>query len=153
MNVRSPAEIQRWSTEDVSPGERLAYYSDVISSALDPMVVARTLTNAFSGEITSTRLGPASLIHGVSTAHDCIRGDEHVSLSTERQFHLIVNRKSDWNLRHRDWVHVGCGDAVLLDSSLGHYLNFVRDFDNVHLVLPETWLARKPCRLQRCRLD
>jgi AraC-like DNA-binding protein len=142
MSVSPIADIQRWSTRDIAAGQRLAFYSDVISSALDPMVVARAVTGPFKGEITATGLGPLTLVHGVSTAHDCVRGAEHVALSSSRQFHLIVNRKSSWNLHHRDWVHVGCGDAVLLDSSLGHYLNFVQAFDNVHLVLPEAWLGQ-----------
>jgi AraC-like DNA-binding protein len=142
MSAPPIADIQRWSTRDIAAGQRLAFYSDVISSALDPMVVARAVTDPFDGEITATRLGPLILVHGVSTAHDCVRGGEHVALSTSRQFHLIVNRRSGWNLRHRDWVHVGCGDAVLLDSSLGHYLNFAQAFDNVHLVLPEAWLGQ-----------
>lgn len=142
MNVPKPAQIDRWSTQDVTDGQRLAFYSDVISSALDPMVVARTAADPFHGEITATGLGALTLVHGVSTAHDCVRGAEHVARSTGRQFHLIVNRQSSWNLRHRDWVHVGRGDAVLLDSRLGHYLNFAEAFDNVHLVLPEAWLAQ-----------
>lgn len=142
VNVRTVPEILSWSTGDVSAGQRLAFYSDVISSAIDPMVVARAVTGPFKGEITAAGLGPLTLVHGVSTAHDCVRGVEHVALSTSRQFHLIVNRQSSWNLHHRDWVHVGRGDAVLLDSSLGHYLNFVQAFDNVHLVLPEAWLGQ-----------
>lgn len=142
MNAPTSTKIQTWSTTDVSAAERLAFYSNVISSALDPMVVARATVDAFHGDISAIELGPLTLVHGVSTAHDCVRGSEHVALSTSRQFHLIVNRKSGWNLRHRDWVHVGCGDAVLLDSSLGHYLNFAQAFDNVHLVLPEAWLGQ-----------
>lgn len=142
VNMRTLPPIQRWSTGDVSAEQRLAFYSDVISSALDPMVVARAVTGPFKGEITATGLGPLTLVHGVSTAHDCVRGVEHVALSTSRQFHLIVNRQSNWNLQHRDWMHVGRGDAVLLDSSLGHYMNFVDAFDNVHLVLPEAWLGQ-----------
>ncbi len=142
VNVRPIPQIHSWSTEDVSAGQRLAFYSEVISSALDPMVVARAVTDPFHGEITATGLGPLTLVHGVSTAHDCVRGEEHVARSTSRQFHLIVNRQSSWNLRHRDWVHVGRGDAVLLDSRMGHYLNFVQAFDNVHLVLPEAWLCQ-----------
>lgn len=142
VNVGATPQIQIWSTEDVSIGQRLDFYSDVISSALDPMVVARAASGLFHGEITATALGPLTLVHGVSSAHDCVRGDEHVARSTSRQFHLIVNRQSSWNLHHRDWVHVGCGDAVLLDSCLGHYLSFVQAFDNVHLVLPEAWLGQ-----------
>lgn len=142
VNVRADQALQSWRTEDVRARDRLAFYSDVISSALDPMVVARSVGGAFRGEITATELGPLSLVRGVSSAHDCVRGDEHVARSSLRQFHLIINRASSWNLRHRDWVHVGRGDAVLLDSRLGHYLSFPQDFDNVHLVLPEAWLAQ-----------
>lgn len=142
MNLRATQALQSWRTEDVNARDRLAFYSDVISSALDPMVVARKVSGSFRGEITATELGPLTLAHGVSSGHDCVRGDEHVARSSSRQFHLIINRMSSWNLRHRDWVHVGCGDAVLLDSRLGHYLSFAQNFDNVHLVLPEAWLAQ-----------
>lgn len=142
MNAQPLPGLNIWSTDDVSPRDRVALYSAVISSALDPMVVARTPGASFSGQITSTGIGSVTLVRGVSSAHDCVRGAEHVARSTQRQFHLLINRKSSWNLRHRDWVHVERGDAVLLDSRLGHYLNFAEDFDNIHLVLPETWLAQ-----------
>ena len=96
MNTPPIAKIQSWSTRDIAAGQRLAFYSDVISSALDPMVVARAVTDPFDGEITATRLGPLILVHGVSTAHDCVRGAEHVALSTSRQAASIAATTRGW---------------------------------------------------------
>lgn len=142
MNSTHAPEVARWQAADLPDEQRLEFYSSVISSAIDPMAVARAPVSPFNGDISATEFGALTLVRGVSTAHDCVRGPEHVARSLGRQFHLIVNRQSSWNLRHRTWVHVNQGDAVLLDSALGHYLNFTDSFDNAHVVIPEAWLSQ-----------
>lgn len=142
MSVRAEPPVNVWSTRDVLPEQRLAFYSDLLSSLLDPMAVARTPDAPFDAQLTATALGPLTLIHGTSSAHACVRDATHLSKSTERKFHLILNRGSGWNLRHRDAIHLNRGDAVLLDSRLGHYFEFCQPFDIVHLVIPEDWLSR-----------
>jgi AraC-like DNA-binding protein len=134
--------IHRWTTLEVAPERRLEFYSGVLSSAIDPMEVARAVPKPFDAQITAMPLGPLTLIHGVGHAHECVRDRHHVARSTERQFHLIVNRGAGWNLRHRAPVHLRRGDAVLLDSRLDHYLDFSHGFDIVHVRLPEAWLAQ-----------
>lgn len=142
MNARPQPAVSIWSTRGVPAGQRLSFYSDMMSSAVDPMAAARSPNAAFAAEITATALGPLTLLHAAGSAHDCVRGIEHVALSTERKFHFILNRGPGWNVRHRDPVRLSRGDAVLLDSRLGHYLEFSQPFDIVHLILPEDWLGQ-----------
>lgn len=136
------APVHRWSTDDVPEAQRLDYYADALTSAIDPMGVARRIEGRFDAEITATSLGPIDVIRGIGSAHACVRTARDVARSGERNFHLILNRSSSWQLAHRTPVQLRPGDAVLLDARLGHHIDFLAPFDVVHLKLPEAWLSR-----------
>ena len=118
------------------------YYASVLSSAVDPMGVSKHVRGSFDAAIQSTELGPISSIHGQGAAHDCVRDARDIARSTGRNFHLIINMRSAWRVDHRDRISLRKGDGVLLDSRYGYRLDFIDPFENVHLKLPEDWLAR-----------
>ncbi|MEQ1731395.1 MAG: AraC family transcriptional regulator, partial [Vicinamibacterales bacterium] len=134
--------LQRWSTRDVPESQRLDYYANTLTSAIDPMRVARRVEGAFEADITSTALGPIHLIHGAGVAHDCMRDQRDVARSGERNFHLVLNVGSAWRLHHRQYMSVPKGDAVVLDTRYSHNLEFLSPFDNVHVKMPEAWLKK-----------
>ncbi|MEO8367093.1 MAG: AraC family transcriptional regulator, partial [Pseudoxanthomonas sp.] len=136
------AVIRQWSTREVPEAQRMDYYAEVLSSAIDPMGVAKRLREPFNADIESVELGPITVIHGAGGAHDAIRGQRDLARSRGRNFHLIVNRASAWNIEHLGSRHVCQGDALLVDSRYPHAYRFVSPFDNVHLRLPEEWLTR-----------
>lgn len=139
---RAKHDIQRWSTSDVDEPQRLDYYAEAISAAIDPMRVLRRVEGKFDAWIDCIELGPLSLIHGIGQAHDCIRDRTDVARSTGRNFHLILNNGSAWKVRHVGEHLVRKGDAMLLDSRDGYRLDFMSAIDNVHLKLSEDWLKQ-----------
>lgn len=141
MITRHP-KIHYWSTRDVPEMQQMDYYASVLSSAVDPMSVAKRVRGSFEADIESTSLGPISVIHGQGAAHDCVRDDRDIARSTGRNFHLVINTGSAWRVDHRDRLMLRKGDGVLLDSRYGYRLDFVDPFENVHLKIPEEWLTR-----------
>lgn len=142
MASKEPPAVQRWSTSDVDDSQRLDYYANAISSAIDPMRVLRRIEGKFDAWIDCVELGPISLIHGIGHAHDCIRDRSDVARSSGRNFHLIINRGSSWKVKHVGEHLVRRGDAMLIDSRLGYRLDFMSAIDNIHLKMSEEWLKR-----------
>jgi AraC-like DNA-binding protein len=142
METVRPSGLQRWSTREVPESQRLDYYASTLTSAIDPMRVSRRVDGAFEAEITSTALGPISLIHGVGCAHDCMRDQKDIARSGERNFHLVLNVGSAWRLNHRRRTYLPRSDAVLLDSRYGYELEFLSPFDVVHVKMSEAWLKK-----------
>lgn len=137
----SPA-MQRWSTSDVDESQRLDYYANAISSAIDPMRVLRQVDGAFDAWIDFVELGALSVIHGIGQAHECLRDRTDVARSEGRNFHLIINRQSAWTARHLGDHRLRPGDAIILDSQHGYRLDFESTIDNIHLKLSEHWLKQ-----------
>ena len=140
--TRAMHDIKRWSTSDVDDPQRLDYYAEAISSAIDPMRVLRRVEGQFEAGIDCIELGPLSLIHGIGHAHDCIRDRHDIARSSGRNFHLILNNGSSWRVTHFGEHLVRKGDAILLDSRHGYRLDFLSSIDNVHLKLPEAWMKQ-----------
>jgi len=134
--------IQRWSTTDVDATQRLDYYADAVSSAVDPMRVHSRVGATFDAWVDSIEVGPVSLVHGVSPAHTCFRDSRDIARSTGRHFHLILNNGSPWKVSHLGDHLVRQGDAILLDSARPYRLDFMQSIDNVHLKLSEAWLKQ-----------
>jgi len=141
MNTRHP-QIHYWSTREVPEKQQMDYYASVLSSAVDPMGVTKRVLGSFEADVESTDLGPLSLIHGRGAAHDCVRDARDIARSTGRNFHLIINIGAAWRVDHRDRTLLRKGDGILLDSRYGYRLDFLDPFENVHLKLPEEWMAR-----------
>jgi AraC-like DNA-binding protein len=139
MQNESPSIVQRWSTLDVAPARALDHYAQALTEAVDPMRVASRNTGSFHAAVASTAIGPLTLIRASGSAHRCVRNEADIACGGERSLHLIVNSASAWGLTHRGPIALRAGDAVLLDSQLGHEIE-LPDFEITHLKLPETWL-------------
>lgn len=120
---------------------RLDYYAHVLESAVDPLSVARRSVNAFDADIRWASLGPVSVVRAEVGAHQCKRGKREISNSTQRNFHLIMNVASSWELGYQRPARLRAGDAVLVDSELAFAMDWP-PFHNVHLKLPASWLSR-----------
>jgi AraC-like DNA-binding protein len=141
MAQASSPLIQRWSTRDVPAAQGLEYYASAVSGAVDAMRVARRAPGPFEAEISVATLGPLSVVHGVGSAHECLRDAADMDASSEYH-HLILNAGGDWSVTRGMATRIRAGDAVLLDARLGRRLDFTERFDNVHLKLPTSWLRR-----------
>jgi len=133
--------IQRWSTEDVAPEQRLDYYACALASRVDPMAVIRRVPGPIRIDIASASLEPIDsvLVHG--QPHVVQRGREEIKRSEDGgHFRLIVNRASAWNLSHRGSHRLAAGELVLLDTRFEHRSELPADFESLHLKLPAVWL-------------
>jgi AraC-like DNA-binding protein len=139
-DARPVESLTRWSTRDVDPSQRLEYYADALSQAVDPMSIA-SAGASFHAEVCALPMGGTSIIRATGAEHRCVRTERDVARAAERNLHLILNRRSDWTLSHRGDVRLRAGDAVLLDSRYRHCID-LPSFEIVHLRLSEAWCRR-----------
>jgi len=137
-----PGLIERWTTDLLPVAERFDYFADALSSAIIPMQVECCSRDTFRSDMCALNLGPLTVIEQVGTAHRSFRGAREVGCSGGRSYHLVLNRRSAWTIRHRGDMTLRPGDAVLTDSRLPHALQLVDDYDIVHLKLMPGWLER-----------
>ena len=128
----------------MEPGQRFAYYSEALSTALTPMRVSAPteVAGAFNAETRSTALGAIAALRqtgGISNVH---RGAAEIARSSERSFHLIINLIAPWDIEHRGRVRLAPGDAIFTDSNFGHYLDLPRPYECVNLKFTEEWVRQ-----------
>lgn len=136
-----PPILQCWSTASVAPSQRLDYYASALTAAVDPMHIAAGNAQSFGAEVTSAELGPIDLVQAKAGEHVCVRDGKDIAHSSARNFHLILNLISTWRLTHRGQVQLQPGEAVLLDSQLGHTIALPA-FQIIHLKMPDLWLRQ-----------
>ena len=136
-----PTTLQHWSTDDVPPNQRFDYFVDALSSTLVPMRVDQVV-GEFGAHMSKAEVGPVAVIHQQGTAHRSFRMREDISRSGEDSFHLILNRRNDWAIRHRGDARVASGEALIVDSRYRYDLWMPDGFDVVHLKLGADWARR-----------
>jgi len=136
--------IRRWSTEDVAPSQRFAYYSEALSTALTPMLVSAPaeVADAFRAETRSAMLGSIAVLRQTGEISTAYRGAAEIARSAERSFHLIVNLIAPWDVEHRGRVRLAPGDAIFTDSNFGHFLDLPRPYECVNLKFTEEWVRQ-----------
>ena len=132
--------LRQWSTDGIAPGQRLDYYASTISSMLDPMVVVGGVPDGFRFALTSTDLGPITVIRARGQGHALRRGPRELARSEGEYFRLIVNRASSWNLEQRGAVRVAAGQLVMLDCRYGHRSELTAECDCLHVKVPMAWM-------------
>lgn len=140
--ISSPIAVQHWSARDVPQTQRLDLYADTLAAAVTPTRVVRRADIPFDATVQALDLGAVSAIRITGSPHGLVRGPIEIARSGERHFRLIVNSLSPWMLKHRDALTLQAGDAVLLDSALGHTAELPATFDVLHLKLDEQWLSQ-----------
>ena len=139
-NAPSP-QVQRWSTREVPPAQRLDYYANAIGNVLVPMRVMAPagMPSNFNLELHSATCGPLTVARSLGSGHHCERGKRELSRSAEHTYNLIVNSTSPWTFIHNHHSRMRPGDSVLHDSRLG-FLMELANFEAVNLQLPAPWL-------------
>jgi AraC-like DNA-binding protein len=146
--------VQHWATQDVPAHERFDYYANVLATAVTPMAVEKLQPVTFAAQVRATELGSISVLQMSGSAHRVDRGKREIARSEQRSFHLLINLVSPMLFTHRGRVHVAAGDAMLVDSQLGHRLDLPLSYDVVHLRLSQTfigqWLPEPAAHVGRC---
>jgi AraC-like DNA-binding protein len=133
--------ILGWSTRDVPATQLRDYAAQAIESGLESMSVEFPKPDTFKAELTCVSLDGVTIAHGYGEDLRCIHGKREIAKSCERNFHIVVNRRSSWTLQHRGAQLVRVGDAALMDSALEYEFTYP-PFDNTHIQLSESWIKR-----------
>lgn len=142
MDWQSSPSMARWSTADVPASQRFDYYAAALSAAQTPMSVSSDHQESFAAAMEAMDLGPLAVFHQTGSGNRAVRDQRDIERSSERSFHLLINRSSGWTLSHRGSIRLGQGDAVLTDSAIGHDLIIPGQYEFVHLKMTEAWLQQ-----------
>jgi AraC-like DNA-binding protein len=130
-----------WSSNDVPAGQLRDYAAHAIESGLESMSVEFPKPRDFTAEFSCLSLGGVTVAHGSGEDLRCIHGKREIAKSLERNFHLIVNRRSSWMLRHKGAQLVRVNDAAIMDSAFEYEFTYP-PFDNTHIQFSESWISQ-----------
>ncbi|WP_395399807.1 helix-turn-helix domain-containing protein [Pseudoduganella sp. UC29_106] len=134
--------VTRWSTDDVPALQRLDYYAAALSTAIVPAQLAAPGADHFAAHMDALELGGLSCIRQQGSAHRCFTDSGDIARSSGRNFHLILNRETSWNVEHRGRMRMERGDALFVDSQFVVDFDSPSDYDYLHLKLSEGWVRQ-----------
>lgn len=141
----SASLVSRLSTERVAAQERLAYWSETVTSRLarrsrihlechDP--------RAFRSTMDFADMSSFALMRQTGTPHRAFRRAEDARGQLPRTYSILVNTRSPWSVCHIQPARLAPGDAMLVDSEVGIDMRFAEDFAVSHLKISESWLRQ-----------
>jgi AraC-like DNA-binding protein len=95
----------------------------------------------FRADLRCVTVGAVTIAHGTGGAIRCIHGKSEISRGTQRNYHLVLNRKSSWTLRHRGDTLVRAGEAVIMDSAFEYDMKLT-PFDDTHIHVTDQWIRQ-----------
>jgi AraC family transcriptional activator of tynA and feaB len=151
---RAPAGVQRWSTADVDPPRRLAYYTAATSAALVPLSIT-CASRVLDASAERAALGPLDILRMKGSAHGVVHGARHVARAGAHRYYLMLNVASGWAVAHGRHVLLAPGEIVFIDSALPYRLQ-LSAYEIVTVDMPPAWLQqwlRRPGLLAGQRLS
>ena len=142
MSKANSSAVSYWCTGSAAPHERFDCYASVLAEAVTPMSLRSDDPSRFQAEVESIQLGSIDVLKMSGAPHEVLRGEPEISRSQARTFHLLINTRSEMRLSHRGTSRVPAGDAVLVDSALGHQLQLPQDYEILHLRMGESFINR-----------
>jgi AraC-like DNA-binding protein len=127
------------SSRDVAATQVVDYAAHALASGLEPMSVDIPYPEDFSAELRRVVLGGVTIAHGTGQDLRCLHGKREISDTSQRNYHLLINRESSWTLRHRGDLLVRANDAAIVDSALPYEFTFP-PFNDTHIQLSESWM-------------
>ena len=141
MKNNSGSLVETWSMDDIPSRERYDYYLEKLAKAVTPMRVECPSPKDFEASMRWANLGSISVLQLAGHAHTVVRGKREVERSQDRTFHLILDVDTKMNINHCSTFSALPGDAILVDSQLGHEVEFPQ-YDHVHVRLPEAFVKQ-----------
>lgn len=132
--------IHRWSTDDVEPLHRLAYYAATTSSALVPLTVTCSAPR-LDASVESAAMGPLDVLRMKGSAHEVSRGSRDIARSGTHQYYLMLNVASTWAVVHAGNHLLSPGDLVFIDSNQPYSLR-LETYEIVTLGMPAQWVQQ-----------
>ena len=134
--------VQRWSTGDVPPSQRLDYFAAAVSEAVTPLTIEGGDAISFHGEVSFAKLGAIDVSRASGSPHRSSRGRKELARSKEHVFNLMTTLKAPWSAEHRGPVRMMPRDVLILDSSFPLKAEVREEFELVNVVVTEEWLRR-----------
>jgi AraC-like DNA-binding protein len=134
--------IQRWSTAQVPPSRRLAYFAAALSEAVNPMGVRGADPETFHAELSFAPLGDIGVTRTRGTAHGSFRGRAELARSGGHSFNLLMSLQSSWTADHRGALRMAPRDVLIIDSEFPVKTDVRDTFTAVNVAVSEAWLRR-----------
>ncbi len=130
-----------WSTDRVSPGERLGYWVEAVCDAFLEMKVDSTADGEFAGHLAQRPLGPIDLNHVTASSQEVWRNAQVIARSRRQNFYLLHIHADRVRVRQRGReAFAGAGDLVLVDSREPYQFSFPGRVDCLSVQIPPAFL-------------
>ncbi len=136
-----PLIILGWSTRNLPSAQVVDYAVHAIGAGLEPMSVEIPDPAGFDAALQCVVMGDVVVARGTGQSLRCTHARAEISRNSQRQYHIVLNRRSPWTLHHRGDVALRADDAVVMDSAYGYDFTYP-SFDNAHLQLSESWIRQ-----------
>lgn len=151
------SHVWRWNTEDVTPRNRLDYWTNALAEAIVPLVVSSPHRRNFHCEMSTSNLDGMSLTHASGSRQVSFRTRRLVRLGASHSYYLVMDTTQPWVASH-DGVRIRMNprDLILLDSQQIHGGSFPDSCRVINLMFSAEWLLswmEQPSRMVGRRID
>ncbi len=137
------ADLVHWSTDAEEARHRVDLYASTVSSALSPMqATVPGRGDDFFARMSMVDLSLLSFARIQADAHRCYQDKQGAARAPQRNYHLLINLASPWELEHRDRFRMEPGDAVVIDSALPWDIHSHTRSEYLNLTLSEGWIRQ-----------
>lgn len=141
-NGASPSTIRRWSTDEVTPSQRLDYWIGAICDGFLEMEATSPVRGTFNATLESAPCGSVGVNRVTGGPLSVFRTSRAIARSRENYFYLLCKSDSAWSVvQDQRTERLLPDDLVLIDSRRCYELHFPDSTDTVSLELPMDWLA------------
>ncbi|NIF55059.1 helix-turn-helix domain-containing protein [Burkholderia sp. Ax-1724] len=142
MNRATMPATRRWSTDAVSPRERLDYWREAVCEGFLEMTVDAS-ASSFHGTLESAPLEGIGINRVRSSTQHVYRTARAISRARENYFYLLCKTDFAWFAEqdsHRAALQPG--DLLLVDSRRSYAFHLMSSADTLSLELPTAWVER-----------
>ncbi|MBX3608778.1 MAG: helix-turn-helix domain-containing protein [Hydrogenophaga sp.] len=134
--------LQRWSTDAVSPEQRLDYWVGAVCEGFLEMDV-RSSQSVFAAELRSAPLGAITLNAVRGSAQDVYRTRRAIARSEQNYYYLLCKHDEAWTAAQGDQrTRLLPGDLLLVDSRRCYEFHFPTSCNTGSIELPTAWLEQ-----------
>jgi AraC-like DNA-binding protein len=134
--------IQRWSTEDVPPAERLDYFAAALSAAVHPLGIDKADPDHFRAELSFASFGAMGVARTDGSAHGAFRGRDELARMNGHSFNLLMTLKGPWTAEHRGTLRMLPRDVLIIDSQYPLKTDVRDAFTAISASVSEAWLRQ-----------
>ena len=151
-----PAGPTVWSTEQVTPSQRLDYWVGAICECFLEMKIA-CATADFDARLESAPLDRIGVNLVSGSGQNVVRSQAEIARSRNNYYYLLCDTRAEWLIEHQGaTTRMRPNDLVLVDSRRNYRFHFPDDFRCTSLELPidfvEFWLHQPQAHLGQ-RID